>query len=137
MDKVLITGGDGNLACELKRTAFQKDVIAPNKYDVWSHKQLINVVSYTQVERDLLSELLSKGNWIDIIRGQHKPDEKLYTWWSYRSKDWKKSNRGRRLDHILTSNDLVKKIKMIKILSEFRDAKKPSDHVPVIAKFKL
>ena len=109
--------------------------IAPSKYDVWSHKQLINVVSYTETERQLLSKLLTKGNWIDVIRGQHKPDEKLYTWWSYRSKDWKKSNRGRRLDHILTSNDLVKKIKMIKILPEFRDTKKPSDHVPVIAKF--
>ena len=34
MDKVVITGGDGNLACELKRTAFDKDVIAPNKYEM-------------------------------------------------------------------------------------------------------
>ncbi len=34
MDKVLITGGNGNLACELKRTAIEKDVIAPNKYEM-------------------------------------------------------------------------------------------------------
>ena len=42
--------------------------IAPNKNDVWSHNQLINVVSYTQVERDLLNDLMLKGKWTDIIR---------------------------------------------------------------------
>ena len=40
-------------------------------------------------------------------------DEKLYSWWSYRNKDWKKSNRGRRLDHIWVSKDLDTIIKII------------------------
>ena len=26
-------------------------------------------------------------------------DEKVYSWWSYRARDWRKANRGRRLDH--------------------------------------
>ena len=111
--------------------------IAPSKYDVWSHKQLLNVVSYTAVERELLLKLINKGNWIDIVRYKNNPDKKLYTWWSYRSKDWKKSDRGRRLDHIFVSEDLRLKISMIKICKEQRSIKKPSDHVPVIAEFSL
>ena len=111
--------------------------IAPNKNDVWSHNQLINVVSYTQVERDLLNDLMLKGKWTDIIRYRNKKDEKLYSWWSYRNKDWKKSNRGRRLDHIFVSKDLIEKIKIIKICKSLRDEFKPSDHVPLISEFNV
>ena len=109
--------------------------IAPDKNDVWSHKQLANVVSYTPIERELLNKLVSKGRWVDIVRLNHKFDEKLFTWWSYRNKDWKKSNRGRRLDHIFVSKDLVKKIKITSICSELRGIEKPSDHVPVTIEF--
>ncbi|AQX31419.1 hypothetical protein BscR1v2_015140 [Bartonella schoenbuchensis R1] len=32
---------------------------------------------------------------------------KLYTWWSYRARDFALSDRGRRLDHIWSSPDLA------------------------------
>ena len=38
--------------------------------------------------------------WTDTARHFIDAEEKAYTWWSYRNRDWKKSNRGRRLDHI-------------------------------------
>ena len=107
--------------------------VAPSEYDVWSHKQLINVVSHTPIETDLLHMLLKQGNLIDIIRQDSLPKEKLYSWWSYRSKDWKKSDKGRRLDHVFTSKDL--KVIMTKICKEYRSLAKPSDHVPIIVDF--
>ncbi len=35
------------------------------------------------------------------------PEEKLFTWWSYRSPDWTVNDRGRRLDHIWVTPDLT------------------------------
>ncbi len=74
--------------------------IAPLEHDVWSHKDLLKVVSHTPVETEGLIRVMKAGNWVDLMR-QHTPaSEKLYTWWSYRAKDWALANRGRRLDHI-------------------------------------
>ena len=105
--------------------------IAPLPEDVWSHKQLINVVSHTPIEVEYLNGVLKSGNYTDIVREYYSPTEKLFSWWSYRSKDWKLSNRGRRLDHIWASNKLKNKSKEIQILKEKRGWNKPSDHVPI------
>ena len=64
-------------------------------------------------------------------------EEKLYTWWSYRSKDWEISNRGRRLDHIWSAASLAKSLSGIEVVTHARGWEKPSDHVPVIARFDL
>ena len=108
--------------------------IAPLPEDVWSHKALLNVVSHTKIETDLLSEIKKRGNWIDTFR-EMKPSGKLYSWWSYRARDWKVSNRGRRLDHIWVSQDLKSKLSNVQIFSEARGWERPSDHVPIQAIF--
>ena len=76
-------------------------------------------------------KLLKQGIFVDIIRKNFKNQDKIFSWWSYRNKDWKKSNRGRRLDHILISKNILKYIKNVKIYKSIRDEKKPSDHVPI------
>jgi exodeoxyribonuclease-3 len=111
--------------------------IAPLENDVWSHKQLLNVVSHTKKEIDLFKELILKGKWVDAVRLKILENEKVYSWWSYRNKDWKKSDRGRRLDHILVSKDLINIILEIKVYKEIRGIEKPSDHVPIGIKVKL
>lgn len=73
--------------------------IAPLEHDVWSHKQLLNVVSHTPVETENFEAMRLAGNWVDLMRHNVPLDQKLYTWWSYRAQDWELSNRGRRLDH--------------------------------------
>ncbi|MFK7903042.1 MAG: exodeoxyribonuclease III [Nitratireductor sp.] len=109
--------------------------IAPLEEDVWSHKQLLKVVSHTPVEVEGLTHLMEGGDWKDLIR-QHIPvPEKVFTWWSYRSKDWKVNNRGRRLDHVWAADEIAQKLTNIEIVSEARDWEKCSDHVPVIASF--
>ena len=94
--------------------------IAPNIMDVWSHKQLINVVSHTPIEIEKLKNFMNSFNFIDAIRHIHGYEDKLYSWWSYRAQDWKKSNRGRRLDHIWISQNLLPYLKSFSIEENIR-----------------
>jgi exodeoxyribonuclease-3 len=106
--------------------------IAPLEHDVWSSKQLRNVVSHTAIEIEKLNAMQKSLSWVDAMRNFVPSDEKLYTWWSYRNKDWRKSNRGRRLDHIWVTNPLAPSLQALKIADHARDFEKPSDHVPVM-----
>ncbi len=105
--------------------------IAPLEHDVWSHKQLLDVVSHTPIEVDLLNKLQQAGDWIDAARHFVPKDQKLYSWWSYRAQDWRKSDRGRRLDHIWVSPALKGQLKSHAVLKDARDWMQPSDHVPI------
>ncbi|MER8399541.1 exodeoxyribonuclease III [Mesorhizobium sp. M1348] len=111
--------------------------IAPLEHDVWSHKQLLNVVSHTPVETENFEAMRLAGDWIDLMRLNVPYEEKLYTWWSYRAQDWQASNRGRRLDHIWSSPNLVPHFASYEILRPARGWERPSDHVPVIGRFNL
>ena len=75
------------------------------------------------------------GGWADLMRHNVPADQKIYTWWSYRAQDWQASDRGRRLDHIWGSPNLVPDLTGIDILRDARRWERPSDHVPVIAHF--
>ena len=106
--------------------------IAPHVNDVWSHKSLINVVSHTDIERRKLSKIINDLKLCDIMRHNVPDEEKVYSWWSYRNRDWRKSNRGRRLDHIWVTKDLLRCHKSLEIYKAARDWERPSDHVPVM-----
>jgi len=110
--------------------------IAPREDDVWSHKQLLKVVSHTPVEVDHLAETQAAGAWVDITRA-HIPEGQLYSWWSYRAKDWDAADKGRRLDHIWATPDIADAARDSRILRHVRGWEKPSDHAPVLATFDL
>jgi exodeoxyribonuclease-3 len=108
--------------------------VAPLEHDVWSHKQMLRVVSHTPIECEKLTAARTSGGWIDSMRVHTPEPEKLYTWWSYRAMDnWCKADRGRRLDHVWTSDALAGRVSSIDIAKEYRGATRPSDHVPVTA----
>ena len=109
--------------------------VAPYENDVWSHKQLLNVVSHTPVEVERLEKVYKAGNWLDSSRKFVPLSEKLYSWWSYRSKDWSLSDRGRRLDHIWITPHLESNLTSSNVVRDARGWDKPSDHAPVIAEF--
>jgi exodeoxyribonuclease-3 len=116
-----------------KRTILVGDLnIAPLEHDVWSHRQLLDVVSHTPVETEALNAMQRAGEWHDAIRHFVPADEKLYTWWSYRASDWRASDRGRRLDHIWVSPDLAGGLKRHHVLKDARGWDRASDHVPVL-----
>ncbi|WP_425410608.1 exodeoxyribonuclease III [Hyphococcus sp.] len=110
--------------------------VAPTENDVWSHKQLLKVVSHTPVEVEKLHNVIASHGWVDVARELIPEPEKLYTWWSYRARDWRASNRGRRLDHIWVSPSLKKQAlsggrNAYQIHDEARGWQRPSDHAPV------
>jgi len=106
--------------------------IAPLETDVWSHKQLLDVVSHTPVEVARFARLQASWNWVDAVRHFIPPDEKLFSWWSYRARDWSASDRGRRLDHVWVTPPLAGSLASAQVLREVRGWAQPSDHVPVI-----
>lgn len=111
--------------------------IAPLESDVWSHKQLIDVVSHTPVEVAALARLQAANQWVDLGRHFVPAPERLYTWWSYRAKDWAASDRGRRLDHMWASPRLAPKALAHRVHEPCRSWLKPSDHIPIETEFAL
>ncbi len=105
--------------------------IAPLEHDVWSHKQLLDVVSHTPIETQTLNRIMESGGWHDGVRMLEPEPTKVYTWWSYRAADWLASNKGRRLDHVWHSADLTPSLLSYFILKEARGWTRPSDHVPL------
>lgn len=110
--------------------------IAPHENDVWSHRQLLKVVSHTPIEVETLDKLQKTHNFIDVARALTPDDEKLFSWWSYRSRDINKSDRGRRLDHIWVSPALdIASTKSgrsaLNVHKACRFWERPSDHAPI------
>jgi exodeoxyribonuclease-3 len=107
--------------------------IAPFEHDVWSHRQLLDVVSHTPVEVEKLGALPASHDMTDAARHFVPQTEKLYTWWSYRAAEWSLSDRGRRLDHIWVTPPLASGLLRHETLRDARGWEpKPSDHVPVL-----
>jgi len=105
--------------------------IAPLEHDVWSHKALLKVVSHTPIEVEKLNRAQAAGCWVDALRKFVPDDQKLYTWWSYRSPDWAAANKGRRLDHVWVSPPLAGAVDSMQVVRDARSWVRPSDHVPV------
>ncbi len=106
--------------------------IAPFEHDVWSHKQLLGVVSHTPIEVEHFTRAQQSIGWIDVARKFTPHHEKLYSWWSYRNRDWAASNRGRRLDHIWATPALDSAIHACTTVRDARGWEGASDHVPVM-----
>jgi len=111
--------------------------IAPLECDVWSHKQLLKVVSHTPIELEALQRFKDAHGWSDIGRDHIAAPGRYYSWWSYRSPDWKKNDRGRRLDHMWASPDLARQACGHRVIEAARDWDRPSDHVPLVTEFSL
>ena len=111
--------------------------VAPLPCDVWNHKALLDVVSHTPVEVDKMDALMASHGWVDLGRRFVEAPARLFTWWSYRAKDWAASDRGRRLDHIWASPQLSRHAVGFEVAEPVRSWERPSDHVPIIAEFEL
>jgi hypothetical protein len=93
--------------------------IAPLETDVWSHKQLLKVVSHTPIETENAGD--AQGGRL----GRPDPDaysagrEDLHLV-ELPGRDWDAADRGRRLDHVWSSADLAPALKRIDVLREAR-----------------
>jgi len=110
--------------------------IAPGENDVWNHQLMLKEIGHTPVETENLEAVRAAGGFVDVARALKPDPEKLYSWWSYRG-DWKTANRGRRLDHIWATPALAGRCDRIDFIHAPRGWDRPSDHIPVVARFKL
>jgi len=112
--------------------------VAPGEFDVWSHKQMSKIVSHTPIEIEAFGRLKASLGFIDLPREATPEPEKLFSWWSYRAADFRKSNRGLRLDHILVTPGLKEAAfrtgaASSRVHDDVREWARPSDHAPVSA----
>ncbi len=106
--------------------------VAPYEQDVWSHKALLKIVSHTPIECEKLEAVREAAGYVDVARRFVPMEEKLYSWWSYRAKDWRAADKGRRLDHIWALPALAARMSDFRVLKDARDWDRPSDHAPVV-----
>lgn len=115
--------------------------VAPGEDDVWNHKYMSKIVSHTPVEIEAMEALKASLGFVDLPRAA-TPAGKMFSWWSYRAQDFRKSNRGLRLDHILASPGLAEAAFRTgraesRVHDDVREWERPSDHAPVTADFAL
>ena len=106
--------------------------VAPDDRDVWDPKELEGSTHVTEPERQALGRLVALG-FVDVFRERFDSGG-LYSWWDYRRLGFQR-NDGLRIDFVLATQPLVKKLQKAWIDRDERKGDKPSDHVPVVAEF--
>ena len=117
--ELLVLGGDWN--------------VAPDPIDVWDPAVWEGQTLFTLKERAALKDVRDFG-LTDTFRHLH-PKEQKFSWWDYRMLGFPK-NQGVRIDHLLVSAPLAKRLTVADVDREARKGKQPSDHAPVWAEFK-
>lgn len=110
--------------------------IAPGEHDVWNHRHMLKIVSHTPIEIETMARLREAGKFLDLGRAATPEPEKMFSWWSYRAFDYRKSNRGLRLDHLWASPGLQPAAVVdgrvhSRVHDDVRGWERPSDHAPV------
>ncbi len=111
----LVIGGDFN--------------IAPTDDDVWDITKFEGATHVSAPERKAFTSLCEWG-LTDVYRDMH-PEPKVFSWWDYRNGSFHKGE-GMRIDFLLATKSLAKRVKSSEIDRNARKGEKPSDHVPVM-----
>jgi exodeoxyribonuclease-3 len=101
--------------------------VMPTDLDVYKPERWVDDALFRPEVRDAFRRLLEQG-WTDAIRVLH-PQEKIYTFWDYFRNAYSR-NAGLRLDHLLLSPSLKKRLISANVDREVRGWEKASDHAP-------
>ena len=124
-----------DLLCKKPNLVIVGDLnIAPADCDVHDPEEWAGKVLVSDAERDEFNKLLSHG-LVDCFR-EFEQEPESFSWWDYRAAAFRR-NRGLRIDHILASKKLGKKLVVCRIDKTPRKLERPSDHTPVIAQFNV
>ncbi|HEX5815560.1 MAG TPA: exodeoxyribonuclease III [Methylomirabilota bacterium] len=112
----LVLGGDFN--------------VAPDAADVWDPAACHGGTHVSAPEREAFARLCRWG-LVDAYRLRHREPGR-YTWWDYRAGHFHK-NFGMRIDHLLVTEGIAKRVVAAEIDREARKGKPvPSDHAPLV-----
>jgi exodeoxyribonuclease-3 len=102
--------------------------IVPEPRDIYPTRSYDQNALVQPQSRAVFRRLLDQG-WVDAIRKVH-PDETVYTFWDYMRNRWPRG-AGLRLDHLLLSRKLARRLKNAGVDSAVRGMEGASDHAPV------
>jgi exodeoxyribonuclease-3 len=104
--------------------------VAPTDEDVWDPAACHGGTHVSEPEREAFKRLCAWG-LVDAYRLQRKEPGR-YTWWDYRAGNFHK-NFGMRIDHLLVTDALARRVVAAEIDRETRKGKPtPSDHTPLV-----
>ena len=101
--------------------------VMPTDLDVYKPERWVDDALFRPEVREAYRRLLVQG-WTDAIRKLH-PKERVYTFWKY----WRNSfarDAGLRIDHLLLSPNLAKRLKSAGVDRAVRGHPHTSDHAP-------
>jgi exodeoxyribonuclease III len=109
--------------------------VCPTDLDSWMGERGRGTIFHTDEERALIKRLTDAG-LVDLYRSKY-PTEAGYSFWDYRAGAFHRK-LGMRIDMLLASEPIAKRLKDVYVDREFRKKSKtsgalPSDHAPLIA----
>lgn len=104
--------------------------IAPTDVDVYDPGAFEGATHVSPPEREALAAL-SGTRFADVFRSQHPDATGVYSWWDYRRGDFHQG-RGMRIDLVLASEPVQRRLEWCVIDRNARKGSQPSDHAPVI-----
>jgi exodeoxyribonuclease-3 len=102
--------------------------VAPTEQDIYPTRSWDNDALIQPESRAAYAELIAQG-WTDAIRTLH-PDAPMFTFWHYMRNRWPR-DAGLRLDHLLLSPALAKRLSAAGVDRSVRGRPNASDHAPV------
>lgn len=106
--------------------------VAPGPLDVHSPEKHLKHPCYHADAQDAYRKTV-EGRFVDTFRALH-PNEVQYTFWDFFSNSFA-TNKGWRIDHIMTTHDFAKRCRSIQVDLTPRKAESPSDHTVLWADF--
>lgn len=108
--------------------------VVPEPRDIYATTSYRDNALVQPAARAAFSALLEQG-WTDALRRLH-PDETIYTFWDYMRNRWPR-DAGLRLDHLLISRGLVRKLADGGVDRAVRGRENASDHAPAWIELRL
>jgi exodeoxyribonuclease-3 len=104
--------------------------VVPTDRDIYPTRSWDDDALLQPQSRAAFARLMKQG-WVDAVRTLH-PDAPMYSYWDYKRRRWER-DAGLRLDFILLSPDLAKRLKAAGVDRAVREEPNASDHAPVWA----
>jgi exodeoxyribonuclease-3 len=101
--------------------------VVPTDADIYSTRSWLDNALLQPEPRKAFADLLAQG-WTDALHAKH-PKEPIYTFWSVFRKSWER-DAGMRIDHLLLSKVLHKRLKAAGVDRAVRGMENTSDHAP-------
>ena len=101
--------------------------VMPTNLDVYAPERWVDDALFRPEVRDAYRRLVEQG-WTDALRALH-PGDRIYTFWKYLRNAFAR-DAGLRIDHLLLSPPLAKRLTAAGVDREVRGRDHASDHAP-------